>query len=73
MKSLAKKGTVVSFHPSTCWGVVEVEAKEYDFFSTSFVAIQGRPRFPRVGEAVNVVLNPKGMGLAVQLMVSKAL
>jgi hypothetical protein len=71
MKHQFKKGKIISFRPSTCWGVVEVSGEEYDFFSTCFAAIQ-KPRFPRAGEEVGVVLNPKGMGLTVQIMVSKA-
>lgn len=49
------QGVVLSFDNSTTLGRVKAEDREYSFPSTSFRA--GRqPRFPRVGDKVEVVL-----------------
>ena len=64
MERVIKLGKVVSFSTLTTKGCVEVDTKQYEFLSTSFLAIR-RPRFPRPGETVEVTLRRTEAGYSV--------
>ncbi len=64
MGRVTKSGKVISFSTSTTKGRIEVDTKQYEFLSTSFLAIR-RPRYPRPGETVEVTLRTTEAGCSV--------